>query len=96
LKRFRLYFQNKMTDAPFRELFERECHVCSNTLRISEKMDRAHLSVEEIASLVKTEPLCIQKLLDADYCDPELVIRLCRQLELPLPRDCPRRGNSSS
>jgi hypothetical protein len=96
LKKFRLYFHDKMTDASFREFFERECHVCSNTLRISEKMDRDNLSIEEVASLVQTDPQCLQKLLDADYCDPELVICLCRQLELPLPQNCLRKGNTSS
>jgi hypothetical protein len=96
LKKFRLYFHDKMTDAPFREFYERECHVCPNTLRIFEKMDRDHLSIEEVASFLQTDPQCLQKLLDADYCDPDLVVRLCRQLELPVPCNCPRRAKPSS
>jgi hypothetical protein len=96
LKKFRPYFREKMRDASFRQFFERECHVCSYTLMIFEKMDREHLSIEDVASLLRTEPQSLQKLRDADYCDPELVVRLCRQLELPLPRDCPRKRDESS
>jgi len=96
LKKFRPYFREKMKDASFREFFEKECHVCSNTLMIFEKMDRANLSIEDVASVLRTDPQSLQELRDADYCDPELVIRLCRQLELPLPRDCPRKGDESS
>jgi hypothetical protein len=96
LKNFRRYFHDKIADVSFREFYEKECHVCSNTLRIFEKMDRDHLSIEEVASDLQTDPQCLKKLLDADYRDPELVIRLCRKLELPLPRNCPREENTSS
>jgi hypothetical protein len=85
-----------MTDASFRELFIRECHVCSNTLLIFEKMDRDHLSIEEVASLLGMDPQELQRLRDADYCDRELVIRLCKQLALPLPMNCPRKADGSS
>jgi predicted DCC family thiol-disulfide oxidoreductase YuxK len=81
-----------MIDVSFREFFEKECHVCSNTVRIFEKMDRDRLSIEAVASLLQVDPQSLQKLMDADYCDPELVIRLCRQLDLPIPQDCPRKA----
>jgi predicted DCC family thiol-disulfide oxidoreductase YuxK len=82
-----------MSDASFREFFEKECHVCSNTVRIFEKMDRDRLSIETVASILQVDPQSLQKLMDADYCDPELVIRLCRQLDLPIPQDCPRKAS---
>jgi hypothetical protein len=82
-----------MNDASFREFFEKECHVCANTVSIFEKMDRDRLSIETVASLLQADPQSLQKLRDADYCDPELVVRLCRQLELPIPQDCPRKSN---
>jgi hypothetical protein len=85
-----------MKDAPFQEFFMKECHVCSNTLLIFKKMDRDHLSMEDMASLLGMDPQDLQKLRDADYCDPELVIRLCKQLELPLPRNCPRNADDAS
>jgi len=96
LRKFRPYFHEKMRDASFRDFFEKECHICSNTLRIFEKMERDGLSIEEMASLLQTDPLSLQKLRDADYCNPELVLRLCRQLDLPLPQDCPRKADKSS
>ena len=91
MKKFQNYFHEKIRNASFREFYEKECHVCPNTLRIFEKIDREHLSIEEAASLLQTNPQSLQKLQDADYCDPELVVRLCRQLGLPLPQNCPRK-----
>ena len=96
MRKFRPYFHEKMEDASFREFFERECHVCSNTLMIFEKMDRDNLSIEDAALLLRTDSPSLQKLRDADYCDPDLVVRLCRQLELPLPLHCPRKKGESS
>jgi hypothetical protein len=81
-----------MSDASFQEFFEKECHICSNTVRIFEQMDRDRLSIETVASLLQADAQALQKLRAADYCDPELVVRLCRQLELPIPQDCPRKS----
>ena len=91
MQNFKQYFKDKLKDPAFKELYDRECHVCRNTLRIFHKMDRENLSIEDIAAALGAEPRSLQLLHDADYCDPELVVRLCRELDLPLPQECPRR-----
>lgn len=93
MKKFGPYFHEKMSDVSFREFFEKECHVCSNTVMIFEKMDRDCISIESVASLLQADPQSIEKLRDADCCDAKLVVRLCRYLELPIPQHCPRKAN---
>ena len=91
MQHFKHYLKDKLDDPSFRELFDRECHVCCNTLGIFQKMNREKLSIEKMAAILDTDPRSLQLLQDADYCDPELVVRLCRKLDLPPPEDCPRR-----
>jgi hypothetical protein len=88
---FKKYFNDKLKDPSFKELFAQECHVCRNTLRIFNKMSNEDVSIEEMAVLLQVDPQPLQQLLDADYCDPYLVVRLCLELDLPHPGECPRR-----
>lgn len=88
---FKHFLNDKLSDPSFRELFDRECHVCRNTLRIFQKMSREKCSMEKMAATLNVDPHSLQLLQDADYCDPDLVVRLCRELDLPLPQGCPRK-----
>lgn len=87
---FKPYFSDKIKDPSFRELFERECHVCRNTVIIFQTMSREEVSIEQMAVRLGIDPQPLWQLRDADYCDPELVVRLCRELGLPVPENCPR------
>ena len=89
MQHFRQYFKDKLNNLSFRELYEKECHVCRNTLRIFEKMTGENLSIEKMAAVLGADFRSLQLLQDADYCDPELVVRLCRELDLPVPESCP-------
>lgn len=90
MRHFRHYCRDKLATPEFRELFDEECHVCRFTIRIFEEMDRRGVSVAHTADQLQTNPEEIQRLMDADYCDPRLTIRLCRHFGLPAPNTCSR------
>lgn len=90
MQHFKHYFKRKLEDPSFRESFEQQCHVCRNTIRIFQRMIEKKISIEEMAMILKVGPKSLQNLRDADYCDPDLVVRLCRELELSPPEACPR------
>ena len=91
MQHFKHFLKDKLRDPSFRDLFDRECHVCRNTLRIFQKMSREKCSMEKMAATLDVDTQSLQLLRDADYCDPDIVVRLCRELDLPLPEECPRR-----
>lgn len=90
MRQYRHYFSKKLDDAEFCDLFEKECHVCACTVKIFEKMTTQNNCVEDLAEAVQSEPAEVRALMDADYCNPKLVVRLCRHLDVPLPSACPR------
>lgn len=90
MKTFRSLFDEKMCDPAFQSLYQQECHVCAHTMGIFQKAIEMGLSNEQLASDLAVDPEKIRRLADADHCDPPLVVRLCRRLDLPVPKDCPR------
>ena len=90
MRQFSQYFSNKLDNESFRKLFERECHVCRYTVQIFEKINKEKNSLEQLADQIRTDPEKVRLLMDADYCDPYLVIQLCQHLSLPAPPACPR------
>lgn len=87
---FDRYFREKMKDGAFRALYDAECNVCANTMRIFEKAELDNISLDRLAGEVNAAPEDLEALRDADHCDPHLVIRLCRRLGLAVPEHCPR------
>ncbi|MBN2525210.1 MAG: hypothetical protein JXR76_02370 [Deltaproteobacteria bacterium] len=90
MKQFRHYFQTKLNDTAFCDLFDKECHVCAYTVKIFEKMTAQNIDVDDMAQMVASTPEAIVSLMNADHCMPHLVVRLCQTLDLPSPPDCPR------
>jgi hypothetical protein len=92
MQRFDRYFQSKMKDPAFKALYEKECHVCAKTVQIFAKVEQDSIPLADLAEATGAAVDALKALKDADYCDPELVIRLCRHLALSSPEDCPRLG----
>ena len=90
MKTFRSLFDEKLNDPAFKTTFERECHVCANTVRIFQTALENGVTHEQLAEKLNVRPDQIQDLADADHCDPPLVARLCKHLDLPAPQNCPR------
>lgn len=87
---FKDYRAGKLRDKAFRALYERECHVCRVTVRIFETLEDEGISLAEVATALGVAEKDLQALKDADRCDPGLVVRLCRHLQLDPPEACPR------
>ena len=87
---FERYFRDKMKDSRFKTYYEAECHVCTNTMGIFARATHEEISIAALAKQANTTPEALVALRDADHCDPRLVIRLCGQLGLQAPENCPR------
>jgi hypothetical protein len=85
------YRRAKLSRRDFRQLYARECHVCRHTLDLFGRMQAMGLSPAQLASAAGEDPAAVIALLDAEYCDPELMVRLARHLGVAAPPDCPRR-----
>lgn len=90
MQSFDRYFRSKMQDRRFCALYEAECHVCANTVRIFERVERDGLSLSALARIAAVDTQALTALRDAERCDPHVVMRLCRHLRLPVPRHCPK------
>jgi len=90
---FKALCQEMLEEASFRELFEKECNVCTNTMRIFARLHAENRDGEELARTLGVDPSALRVLAEAEYCDPRLVTRLCRHLGLPVPENCPKMKN---
>lgn len=84
------YRQHKLKQTVFRQFYERECHVCRHTVGIFEQMLATGRTPEQLVAETDADLPAIMALLEADRCDPGLVLRLCRHLGIEAPPDCPR------
>jgi hypothetical protein len=85
------YRRAKLSCRDFRRLYDRECHVCRFTMRLFERMQADGQSPAQLAAAAGEDLPAVAALLEAEHCDPELVVRLCRHLGLAPPPACPRR-----
>ena len=92
MRRFEHYYKDKMKDPAFKALYKQECHVCARTVQIFARAEQEGVSISQLAEDTGVDADALKALQDADYCDPELVIHLCRHLGLPVPEDCLRLG----
>ena len=90
MQSFKALCRNMLDEPAFRDLFDKECHVCTATMRIFARLHGQGENTAELARSMGVSPTAIDNLADAEYCDPHLVIRLCRHLDLPVPENCPR------
>lgn len=87
---FKELFRQKMRDPAFAALYAQECNVCRYTVKLFEKIESQGIELATIASDLNVDTAALQKLKEADQCDPRLVIALCRRLDLDAPPNCPK------
>lgn len=90
MQSFKTLCNEMLAEPAFRDLFEKECHICTNTMRIFARLDKQGLTPAELAMDLGVPALAVDNLATAEYCDPHLVVRICHHLDLPLPDECPR------
>ena len=90
MQTFRQLFKDKTCNAGFHDLYQQECNVCPFTVRIFEKVDAQQIDLPTLAQTLDLPVESIRDLMDADCCDPRIVIDLCRHLGLDAPESCPK------
>ena len=90
MQSFKALCRDMFADPAFRELFEKECHVCMNTMQIFARLEKQGLTPADLARDLGVSTAKVDNLASAEYCDPHLVVHICRHLDLPVPDNCPR------
>ena len=85
------YRRRKLAHTDFQRLYTRECHVCRHTVAIFDRMLADGQSPDQLAAVAGEDLPDVIALMDAEDCDPDLTIRLCRHLGLEAPSSCPRK-----
>ena len=91
MRTFKELFDHKVTRGPLADVYRTECHVCRHTIKIFETLEDQGPGLDEMALILGVDKQCLLDLKTADYCDPELVVRLCDRLGLAAPPHCLRR-----
>lgn len=87
------YRRRRLNQRAFRQLYERECHICRHTVGIFKQMLSRGESPEKLAAATETGLADVIALMEAEHCDPDLAVRLCRHLGIEVPPACPRRSS---
>ena len=90
MQTFRALHRDLLDDPEFKDLYEKECHACTQTMGIFAELHGEKIALKSIASELNIDMKDLRLLRDGDYCSPPMVTRLCRHLDLPLPERCPR------
>ena len=90
MQTFRALYKDFVEDPDFKDLYEKECHICSNTMGIFARLFEENITLEFVAEHLNLKIEDLRMLLFGDYCDPRMVIALCRYLDMHVPENCPR------
>ncbi len=90
---FKEMIQNKFEDPAFRKLYEKECHICSTTVKIIAVLEGIGHSLAGILKRLDISDEAWSDLKDAEYCNPLIVKKMCNYLDFKdtdLFKHCPR------
>ena len=79
---FKEIMDQKLKDPAFREFYEKECHICSNTIKVIAGLEEREQPLSDILDALNISKQAYEDLKDAENCDPELVKQLCSYLDL--------------
>lgn len=81
----------KMADPGFKSLYAEECHICSLTLKVIERMESS-TNKNRILSRLNISDADYDMLKKGDHCRPDQVKLLCRHLGIKTEDEtaCPR------
>lgn len=91
---FKEIVDRKFEDPEFKAFFDKECHICSVTMKIVSKIESGKTSLAEVIGSSEDLKRSYEDLKNGDYCDPELVRKLYAFLGEEEPesfQNCPRR-----
>ena len=89
---FRQIKDEKLGSAGFKSFYDQECHICSLTMALVERMEASPDKGEALLSRLDISVRDYEDLKLGDHCRPEQVLRLCRHLGMETDDrpPCPR------
>jgi hypothetical protein len=83
--------KDKLNDSSFKITYDRECNVCKKTVEILNKLSIKENGTDSFTRKTGISLELLNKFKDADYCSYDLVERLCTDLDIDVPENCPKR-----
>jgi hypothetical protein len=90
---FKELLEEKFKDKPFLFIYNKECHICTATMKVVARMTANEDTRDEILALLGIDPSDFQALEAADHCRPLQVARLLNHFGMDvseLTARCPR------
>ena len=90
---FKEIMDEKFEDNAFRTFYEKECHLCSKTVKVIAMLEANEHLLSDILDRHQITKQEYEDLKNAEYCNPETVMKLCSILGFPDPdlvKNCPR------
>ncbi len=90
---FKQIIDEKMEDKAFGKFYEKECHICSATVKVIGKIENDQTFLEKIPGASEDLKKSYEDLKNGDHCDPLLVRKLYAILGEAEPEsflNCPR------
>ncbi len=91
VRTFKALKDKKLGDEAFKAFFEENCTVCAFTMKIFAELHGRGIPLSEPAEALGIHEVELRDLMEGESCDPDRVVSLCRYLNLPEPKDCPRK-----
>ena len=90
---FKELLEEKFKDKSFLSLYNKECHICTATMKVVARMVQNEDDRDEILALLGIDPVDFQALEAGDCCRPLQVVRLLNHFgmdESEVAGRCPR------
>ena len=90
---FKEIMDEKFEDNAFRAFYKKECHLCSKTVKVIASLEEDEQLLSDILDRNQITKQEYEDLKNAEYCNPETLIKLYSILGFPDPelvKSCPR------
>jgi len=91
---FKQIKDEKLRNRAFERHYQKECHICLVTIQVVALLENRKQELAQILKQTQIDPEDYDALKKGDDCNPDLVFRLCRHLDLPTDNwfpKCPKR-----
>ena len=90
---FREIMDEKLKDRAFREFYNKECHICSTTVKVIADLEEKGQRLPDILETLHISKADYEGLKDGEDCNPVMVKQLCAFLGFDEPglfKNCPK------
>ena len=90
---FKEIIYQKLEKNSFKQLYKKECNICALTVKVISKLEENDIFKKKAFNELDIDSFEYEELLNADKCDPALVLKLCEYLNMEhslSSKNCPR------